>query len=812
MDQLDDDHFALFNFHVHFLADSHAEEEGRCIQHAYVAVFLAAGHPLFEHIGIEAVGGNRFVRGGRVHGFQFFPHLFKINGRQHGARALADGFFSLQHNLLQAFREAAVGCADTAFKELDDRFREVHGIAVGIHILFRDLVLHHVQGHVADDFGRRRNLDYIAEHHADPVIHVLDIFPAVQQPQGSGLLLQVGVLPARHLVHIHFRVGEVFGLIRRFVIGTDGFPVPGEFIQGVYAQLGLTGMSFQGIIQTGGRRLGGPVAHGAHGHVHDIHPGVDGPGIGVNGVAAAFMAVEMDRHRHRILHGADQFIGSLGFQKAGHILDGDDVGPGPFQFLGHIHKILQIIFIPFRIQNVPGVAQGRFRHFVALPHRFNGQAHVVQTVQGVEDTEHVHPVFGGQADKLFYYIVRIAGVTDGVGAPQQHLEQYVGSRFLKFLQPPPGAFVQEPVGHVESGAAPALKGEQLRQFAGSVFDDPQHVRRAQTGGEQGLVGVTEGGIRQQHFLLLLYPLSQSFRPSGVQDLFRAGGQFTRKRLGHIHGRKFRFGYHAHVGVAVHRNIPNIMQQFGTTVPAFREMEQLRRLIQEISGIGAVDKMRMLQQVFQKCDVGLHAADTEFLQAAQHLGHRDGMVQAPGGGLNQQRIIVRGDDRTREGIARVQTDAHAAAAAVGDELARIRHEIVQRVFRSDTALDSFAPDADLVLLRNAHFRTVDTVALRNADLALDDIDPRNGFRNGMFHLDTGVYFNKIELVVSGNQKFHSAGADVIHIFHQLHRRVADSLPQFRLHEGSRRHLHHLLVTALHGAVALEQVHDLALFVT
>ena len=254
-----------------------------------------------------------------------------------------------------------------------------------------------------------------------------------------------------------------------------------------------------------------------------------------------------------------------------------------------------------------------------------------------------------------------------------------------------------------------------------------------------------------------------------------------------------------------------MQQFGTPVPAFREMEQLRRLIQEIGGIGAVDKMRMLQQVFQKCDVGLHAADTEFLQAAQHLGHRDGMVQAPGGGLNQQRIIVRGDDGTREGIARVQTDAHAAAAAVGDELARIRHEIVQRVFRSDTALDGFAPDADLVLLRNAHFRAVDAVALRNADLALDDIDPRNGFRNGMFHLDTGVYFNKIELVISRNQKFHGAGADVIHIFHQLHRRVADPLPQFRLHEGGRSHLHHLLVTALHGAVALVQVHDLALFV-
>ena len=254
-----------------------------------------------------------------------------------------------------------------------------------------------------------------------------------------------------------------------------------------------------------------------------------------------------------------------------------------------------------------------------------------------------------------------------------------------------------------------------------------------------------------------------------------------------------------------------MEQLGATVPAFREVEQFRRFIQEIGGIGAVDEAGMLQQVFQESNVGLNTADTEFLQAPQHFGNGDGMVQAPGGCLNQQGIIVRSDDGSGKSIACVQTDTHAAAAAVGNELACIRHKVVHRIFRSNTALDGLAPDADLILFRNPHDGIMHAVAFRNTDLALDDIDTRNGFRYGMLYLDTGVYFNKIEFVVGSGQEFHRAGTDVIHVAHQLHSRVADPFPQLRLHKGSRSHLHHLLVTALYGAVAFVQVNDLALFI-
>ena len=127
------------------------------------------------------------------------------------------------------------------------------------------------------------------------------------------------------------------------------------------------------------------------------------------------------------------------------------------------------------------------------------------------------------------------------------------------------------------------------------------------------MGVTESCIRKQYLFLFLDPFCQTFRPSGIQDLFRPFRQLAVKGLGHIQGGEFRFGHNPYIGIPVYGNVPDIMEQLGTTVPAFREVEQFRCFIQEISSIGAVNEAGMLQQVFQESDVGLNTADTEFLQ-------------------------------------------------------------------------------------------------------------------------------------------------------------------------------------------------------
>ena len=60
-----------------------------------------------------------------------------------------------------------------------------------------------------------------------------------------------------------------------------------------------------------------------------------------------------------------------------------------------------------------------------------------------------------------------------------------------------------------------------------------------------------------------------------------------------------------------------------------------------------------------------------------------------------------------------------------------------------------------------------------------------------------------------QELDGAGVDVADLLGERHGVGADPLPQLRVQVRRRRELDHLLVAALHRAVALEQVDDVAL---
>ena len=151
-----------------------------------------------------------------------------------------------------------------------------------------------------------------------------------------------------------------------------------------------------------------------------------------------------------------------------------------------------------------------------------------------------------------------------------------------------------------------------------------------------------------------------------------------------------------------------------------------------------------------------------------------MAQAPGGGLNQQGIVIRGDNGAGEGVAAVQTNAHAAATAIGNQLAGVRHKVVGRVLCSNTALNSMADDVQILLLGQVDFRTVQIVAFGNLDLGLHDIDAGDLLGNGVLHLNAGVNLDKVEFAIWSGQKFYGTCADIVNIFHELHSGLANSL--------------------------------------
>ena len=82
---------------------------------------------------------------------------------------------------------------------------------------------------------------------------------------------------------------------------------------------------------------------------------------------------------------------------------------------------------------------------------------------------------------------------------------------------------------------------------------------------------------------------------------------------------------------------------------------------------------------------------------------------------------------------------------------------------------------------------------------------------MLHLNTGVHFNEVVVALIVHQELHGAGVDKADLLGDLHGVGAQFVAHLLGHGEGGRELHHLLEAALQGAVALMQVHHIAVLV-
>ena len=220
---------------------------------------------------------------------------------------------------------------------------------------------------------------------------------------------------------------------------------------------------------------------------------------------------------------------------------------------------------------------------------------------------------------------------------------------------------------------------------------------------------------------------------------------------------------------------------------------------------------MFQQVDDEIDVRRHPPDAEFAQRPVHPRNRQLRRLRPGGDLDQQRVVVAGDDPARIGRAAIQTDAHAGGAAVGGQAAIIGDEVVLRVFGGDAALHGMAMQTDVVLTGHAG-GFGQGLAFLDQDLRLHDVDAGHLFGDGMFDLDAGVHLDEIELAtVHIHQEFDGPRAFIADMGADAAAQIADLGALFGGQVGGGGAFHDLLVAALHGAVAFKQVIDVAVLV-
>ena len=322
-----------------FFVFLHAEEERWCIENADIAVFLDCFVEVLEDFRILAVSVDVFVFMLIAGIGQFLADGFEIGRSQALARTFCQGFLALQDDFLEFFREALIRNADTAFEEFDDGLREVEDVTFIIDILFRQIVLDHEQGHITDDFRRRRYFDDVTEHHANRMVHLLDVIPAVTKADGFRLLAQVGELAARHFMLVDFRIRIGIGLVDTFVVRTDCSPVTGHFFHSIDVEVRLAVLATQRVVQGAHARLARTAGKGRISDVDDVDTGIDSAVIRADGIARTVMGMEMDWQVDGIFQGRYQAVCRFRFQEAGHILDGNDVGAGILQFLRHVDVI-----------------------------------------------------------------------------------------------------------------------------------------------------------------------------------------------------------------------------------------------------------------------------------------------------------------------------------------------------------------------------------------------------------------------------------------------------------------------------------------
>ena len=219
---------------------------------------------------------------------------------------------------------------------------------------------------------------------------------------------------------------------------------------------------------------------------------------------------------------------------------------------------------------------------------------------------------------------------------------------------------------------------------------------------------------------------------------------------------------------------------------------------------------MVDDRFEEGEVGRHAADAELAQRAVHAGDRLLRRRRPGGDLLQQRIVEAGDDRAGIGGAAVEPDAEAGRAAIGGDAAIVGDEVLLGVLGGDAALQRVAVQPDVLLRRHAGFRRADRKTVEDVDLRLDDVDAGDLLGHRVLDLDARIDLDEVEFAGVGVlQELDRAGADIVGLVRELQRIAAEFLAQRLAEIGRRRALDDLLVAALDRAVALEQMHGVAM---
>src|ERR1700722_18308104 len=224
---------------------------------------------------------------------------------------------------------------------------------------------------------------------------------------------------------------------------------------------------------------------------------------------------------------------------------------------------------------------------------------------------------------------------------------------------------------------------------------------------------------------------------------------------------------------------------------------------QIVDVGAtLAKRGVVANLLMQRNVGLDAFDHHLRQGVAHS--RNGGIPrvAVGNDLAYHGVIERGHVVAGVDMA-VDADAGAAGRVPQADRSGRGHEGLG-VLGIDAAFDRMAADLDIVLAVGQR------LACGDEQLRLDDVDAGDELGHRMLDLHARIHLDEVELVVLV-QEFERAGVAVTDFPAGPGAALTHGLALLGREPGRGGFFDHFLVAALHGTVALAQVHDVAVVV-
>ncbi len=94
-------------------------------------------------------------------------------------------------------------------------------------------------------------------------------------------------------------------------------------------------------------------------------------------------------------------------------------------------------------------------------------------------------------------------------------------------------------------------------------------------------------------------------------------------------------------------------------------------------------------------------------------------------------------------------------------------------------------------------------VRDADLQVHQVEPGDQFGHRMFHLQTRIHFQEVEILLLVDQKLDCAGVGVARSLRDPDSHFAHPAPHGGIHDRRRRFLQHFLMTSLNRTLTLAQ---------